>query len=219
MIRRPPRSTRTDTLFPYTTLFRSTEPELYPGGDHFHLHAVEFVAGPVSRHGEVAAEVHPQPRAVEEVLVALVEADVVHAVLAVPEQEAAAAGEDEAVRDRPADSTGHRVAFRVRGDGAEAGADVDALVQFAEVHVADLGAQVVAEAPAAVEPPGVGAGVEVEAVEEFLGADLAEVAADIEASAGVSGRRECQSEQAGAEPAEVSSFHDVFLRHGPQAGR
>src|SRR3546814_10521996 len=28
MIRRPPRSTRTDTLFPYTTLFRST-PEEY----------------------------------------------------------------------------------------------------------------------------------------------------------------------------------------------
>src|SRR3546814_15857353 len=26
MIRRPPRSTRTDTLFPYTTLFRSLEP-------------------------------------------------------------------------------------------------------------------------------------------------------------------------------------------------
>src|SRR3546814_14140339 len=25
MIRRPPRATRTDTLFPYTTLFRSTE--------------------------------------------------------------------------------------------------------------------------------------------------------------------------------------------------
>src|SRR3546814_11111948 len=28
MIRRPPRSTRTDTLFPYTTLFRSVPPEL-----------------------------------------------------------------------------------------------------------------------------------------------------------------------------------------------
>src|SRR3546814_8529449 len=28
MIRRPPRSTRTDTLFPYTTLFRS-----HPGGE------------------------------------------------------------------------------------------------------------------------------------------------------------------------------------------
>src|SRR3546814_16352358 len=27
MIRRPPRSTRTDTLFPYTTLFRSAVPE------------------------------------------------------------------------------------------------------------------------------------------------------------------------------------------------
>src|SRR3546814_10942731 len=36
MIRRPPRSTRTDTLFPYTTLFRSFHPaqlvvELRPG--------------------------------------------------------------------------------------------------------------------------------------------------------------------------------------------
>src|SRR3546814_17539410 len=28
MIRRPPRSTRTDTLFPYTTLFRSVESDL-----------------------------------------------------------------------------------------------------------------------------------------------------------------------------------------------
>src|SRR3546814_1135620 len=37
MIRRPPRSTRTDTLFPYTTLFRS--PEL---GDEFALTAIEL---------------------------------------------------------------------------------------------------------------------------------------------------------------------------------
>src|SRR3546814_5724957 len=29
MIRRPPRSTRTDTLFPYTTLFRSNWDEVY----------------------------------------------------------------------------------------------------------------------------------------------------------------------------------------------
>src|SRR3546814_15738620 len=46
MIRRPPRSTRTDTLFPYTTLFRSTGNKLWerplgnlhgmaPFGDHF----------------------------------------------------------------------------------------------------------------------------------------------------------------------------------------
>src|SRR3546814_8878325 len=31
MIRRPPRSTLTDTLFPYTTLFRSFQGELFPG--------------------------------------------------------------------------------------------------------------------------------------------------------------------------------------------
>src|SRR3546814_1850694 len=37
MIRRPPRSTRTDTLFPYTTLFRSAD--VLPGtvrGPHHH---------------------------------------------------------------------------------------------------------------------------------------------------------------------------------------
>src|SRR3546814_16976371 len=43
MIRRPPRSTRTDTLFPYTTLFRSADrhrlgardpAESRDGGDH-----------------------------------------------------------------------------------------------------------------------------------------------------------------------------------------
>src|SRR3546814_11952067 len=32
MIRRPPRSTRTDTLFPYTTLFRSGLVEILDGG-------------------------------------------------------------------------------------------------------------------------------------------------------------------------------------------
>src|SRR3546814_11633210 len=31
-IRRPPRSTRTDTLFPYTTLFRSVDIEDVPAG-------------------------------------------------------------------------------------------------------------------------------------------------------------------------------------------
>src|SRR3546814_21083129 len=33
MIRRPPRSTRTDTLFPYTTLFRSASATKPVGGD------------------------------------------------------------------------------------------------------------------------------------------------------------------------------------------
>src|SRR3546814_20146375 len=32
MIRRPPRSTRTDTLFPYTTLFRAVGPTLHSTG-------------------------------------------------------------------------------------------------------------------------------------------------------------------------------------------
>src|SRR3546814_12436433 len=34
MIRRPPRSTRTDTLFPYTTLFRSPRPPPGHAGRH-----------------------------------------------------------------------------------------------------------------------------------------------------------------------------------------
>src|SRR3546814_16116142 len=38
MIRRPPRSTRTDTLFPYTTLFRSTRAAIGP------FHAVFLAA-------------------------------------------------------------------------------------------------------------------------------------------------------------------------------
>src|SRR3546814_5054715 len=45
MIRRPPRSTRTDTLFPYTTLFRSSGPD--PGSsqrrnDAWHLASHDF---------------------------------------------------------------------------------------------------------------------------------------------------------------------------------
>src|SRR3546814_13889960 len=47
MIRRPPRSTRTDTLFPYTTLFRSQA-----GGDRDrqprHLQPAVPVAGPAA---------------------------------------------------------------------------------------------------------------------------------------------------------------------------
>src|SRR3546814_14782877 len=51
MIRRPPRSTRTDTLFPYTTLFRSFMANI-------HEHAVlsdvleRQVSGYVGRHGD-----------------------------------------------------------------------------------------------------------------------------------------------------------------------
>src|SRR3546814_12097229 len=44
MIRRPPRSTRTDTLFPYTTLFRSVFPAFE--GDAFNLH-IDWLMPPV----------------------------------------------------------------------------------------------------------------------------------------------------------------------------
>src|SRR3546814_10514140 len=63
MIRRPPRSTRTDTLFPYTTLFRSRW-YCFPG-----LHAgwsgrsrVGRTAGPYSVRGRTAAGVPPSNR-------------------------------------------------------------------------------------------------------------------------------------------------------------
>src|SRR3546814_6299121 len=39
MIRRPPRSTRTDTLFPYTTLFRSAAYDLPGARSHLDLRA------------------------------------------------------------------------------------------------------------------------------------------------------------------------------------
>src|SRR3546814_8373544 len=48
MIRRPPRSTRTDTLFPYTTLFRSA----IPGADG-------VILGPVSHYGYPAGQPNP----------------------------------------------------------------------------------------------------------------------------------------------------------------
>src|SRR3546814_81519 len=54
MIRRPPRSTRTDTLFPYTTLFRSTDKllvGLIPIGHDLELGAIPLDdAGPVVAH-------------------------------------------------------------------------------------------------------------------------------------------------------------------------
>src|SRR3546814_20100764 len=47
MIRRPPRSTRTDTLFPYTTLFRSLL-----------AHAVEHLLAEVLVHHLATAKAH-----------------------------------------------------------------------------------------------------------------------------------------------------------------
>src|SRR3546814_13585388 len=70
MIRRPPRSTRTDTLFPYTTLFRSLDPL----GDHAKVerarhfddagddHAVAGGTGHVVRQPPVQLQIIERPR-------------------------------------------------------------------------------------------------------------------------------------------------------------
>src|SRR3546814_19223425 len=52
MIRRPPRSTRTDTLFPYTTLFRSLELRSTAG-------RVGYFYTAAMRHHDLAREVEP----------------------------------------------------------------------------------------------------------------------------------------------------------------
>src|SRR3546814_1851511 len=51
MIRRPTRSTRTDTLFPYTTLFRSCEVHVGQGDDGEHQ-----VPQRIGEDGEVAVQ-------------------------------------------------------------------------------------------------------------------------------------------------------------------
>src|SRR3546814_7590560 len=69
MIRRPPRSTRTDTLFPYTTLFRSTGNKLWerplgnlhgmaPFGDHFNTGMPNSGGSMQTASGLVGSEEH-----------------------------------------------------------------------------------------------------------------------------------------------------------------
>src|SRR3546814_4348477 len=52
MIRRPPRSTRTDTLFPYTTLFRSTSITTVSTTVDGHTSEIEFLLS--SENGDEA---------------------------------------------------------------------------------------------------------------------------------------------------------------------
>src|SRR3546814_3243019 len=60
MTRRPPRSTRTDTLFPYTTLFRSHLQHRVVARERWHRRQVDLELGrqrvPVN---ELAVHVHP----------------------------------------------------------------------------------------------------------------------------------------------------------------
>src|SRR3546814_11693405 len=57
MIRRPPRSTRTDTLFPYTTLFRSVAAKLFN-----RVASLRIAAG--LTQSELAARIHVSPETV-----------------------------------------------------------------------------------------------------------------------------------------------------------
>src|SRR3546814_3817066 len=58
MIRRPPRSTRTDTLFPYTTLFRSGTEATRRGGSWLQLHQGLFL------HREIRLHIHVRRRGI-----------------------------------------------------------------------------------------------------------------------------------------------------------
>src|SRR3546814_18154085 len=60
MIRRPPRSTRTDTLFPYTTLFRSTLRRLVDRARPARL-PTQIDAQTVGRRRRIARVEPPQP--------------------------------------------------------------------------------------------------------------------------------------------------------------
>src|SRR3546814_560441 len=69
MIRRPPRSTRTDTLFPYTTLFRSHPPEIgdlaTDVSDVRQRHLVHLAAGVVAAVHQCEQSAHLVQREAE----------------------------------------------------------------------------------------------------------------------------------------------------------
>src|SRR3546814_13888207 len=80
MIRRPPRSTHTDTLFPYTTLFRSTD--YYTDWQDRDAAMLNFTSAPLDADAEITG--HPvadlwvassQPDAVVHVYLSEIEAD------------------------------------------------------------------------------------------------------------------------------------------------
>src|SRR3546814_10009576 len=82
MIRRPPRSTRTDTLFPYTTLFRSGI------GEFARLHALAQVFDQPGGGGD--ADVGGDQRGLDFVEQVVVELGVAREQAAEPAREAAA---------------------------------------------------------------------------------------------------------------------------------
>src|SRR3546814_18080532 len=64
MIRRPPRSTRTDTLFPYTTLFRSvarSDLVVLIGGRMSEIASNSYAHFAIPRPEQPLVHVHPDP--------------------------------------------------------------------------------------------------------------------------------------------------------------
>src|SRR3546814_5948357 len=82
MIRRPPRSTRTDTLFPYTTLFRSAHQDLHKGGLAGTVGADDAEAVAAADAGREVLQHHQRPVAGREALVQVRSLD--HRVAAAP---------------------------------------------------------------------------------------------------------------------------------------
>src|SRR3546814_14726057 len=60
MIRRPPRSTRTDTLFPYTTLFRSVEQIVEAGRDAGQRIFESLIGHARFAHDQIPAVIGPE---------------------------------------------------------------------------------------------------------------------------------------------------------------
>src|SRR3546814_6197067 len=60
MIRRPPRSTRTDTLFPYPTLFRAVLGADFKGVDIYRLERRAIIDGGKLHEGKIAGQSLPE---------------------------------------------------------------------------------------------------------------------------------------------------------------
>src|SRR3546814_12041951 len=113
MIRRPPRSTRTDTLFPYTTLFRSGELAL----ENFQLQQAQLPAGDDQEVAATAGRVQEFQRgqlAVQAGELLFVVSGLVQAHLPVVEEQRAATLEDVLLSGVVRARVAWRLAFRHR---------------------------------------------------------------------------------------------------------
>src|SRR3546814_11021539 len=110
MIRRQPRSTRTDTLFPYTTLFRSVN----EGGqavvaDHFHQHTGDRENGKSVKQSDATGAAGT--------IAALPSPDPLGNGVPIPSREGAAAMQDARPEDRRRVWKGKNVSVRVDRGG------------------------------------------------------------------------------------------------------